>query len=64
MIRPDLDKRDQLKTTWLSSKSTADKERYLKQKSTVQRLISVEEYWTTPTGQWRIKTISPKDNKG
>ena len=39
VIRPDLDKRDQLKTTWLSSKSTADKERYLKQKSTVQRLI-------------------------
>ena len=39
MIRPSLDKRDKLMTIWLSSKSTTDKEQFLKQKSTVQRLI-------------------------
>ena len=39
VIRPGFYKREELMTTWLSSRSTANKERYLKLKSIVQRLI-------------------------
>ena len=42
VIRPALEKRNQLLSTWLASNSRADRMKYVKQKSAVQRLVRQE----------------------